>query len=521
MSNSQKTSQFTKLTSLNDSTNITLVDNGQNFTISFANFKTALGVTGTLTAIGDGTPVLNVPTAGNYQIRDIESGAGVIANTSAGDGVKIAWNVAQNATGFPLTSGLANAQPVISSLVAGVGIELTQLADAVSVTATGELGLIVIKQESDYPNQDATNVFLDAGTLYLVANSYTHTKPFICADGSAITALNQLGVTISYAGVTDLFTGVDVNFKISEIGLDAPNAQFFNFRDGSVLNANIFYCANLIGVNCAKFGTLDSMASLVITDTSVTTDATDGLTILGSNWRVWRVQNSGFITSSASFVGIDMSTATASAIAFGPLIFVGQGGAGAVGVSGLVNSGNVIPGNTARITQTNYLGNVIPLSGLTNSDIRWEFSGNSVIPDSISDGLMHVSGSSTETVISSAGVDVKMTNTWTQDNISRFSFDGAGRLTYIGERDLRLPIDISATLLMASGGDKQVEVSIAINGTSIAATTMQATVSAAKAGSISSIWQHDFVTGDYVELFVGNLTDTVNIIGQQAALRIN
>ena len=74
---------------------------------------------------------------------------------------------------------------------------------------------------------------------------------------------------------------------------------------------------------------------------------------------------------------------------------------------------------------------------------------------------------------------------------------------------------------MASGGDKQVEVSIAINGASVAATTMQATVSAAKAGSISSIWQHDFVTGDYIEVFVGNLTDTTNIIAQQAVLRIN
>ena len=233
------------------------------------------------------------------------------------------------------------------------------------------------------------------------------------------------------------------------------------------------------------------------------------------------MQNCGFITTSISLIGIDLGTATASAVGFGPLVFVGQGGAGSIGISGLANSGNVIAGNTARITETNYLGNVTPLSGLTNSDVRWEFSDNSIISDSISDGLIHVSGSSTETVISSAGVDVKMTNTWTQDDISRFSFDATGKLTYTGERVLRLPIDISATLLMASGGDKQVEVSIAINGTSVAATTMQATVSAAKAGSISSIWQYDCNPGDYVEVFVGNLTDTVNIIGQQAVLRIN
>ena len=523
MSSSQKISQFNVLTSLLDTAQIVVVSGGQNYTIPFSTFKDVLGVSGTLESTGDvaGTPILNVPVAGEYEIRNLEDGAGIISSVSASNGVSVKLNVAQNATGLPLTSGLANTQPIISSLVAGAGVDITQGTDALTISATGEVGVIIIKEAADFPNQDGTNIYLDTGKLYLIASSFTHAKPFICADGAAFTALNQLGVVVTYSGTGSQFTGVDVNFKIFEVGLDAPSAQFFDFKDLAVANTNIFWCANVLGVTCAKFGTLNSLASFVITDTSVTGDCTAGLTVEGTSWRVWRMQNCGFITTSTSFIGIDLGTATASAVAFGPLVTVGQGGVGAIGISGMANSGNIIAGNTARITETNYLGNVIPLSGLDNSDVRWEFTDNSIIPDSISDGLIHVSGSSTETVISSVGVDVKMTNTWLQDDISRFSFDASGRLTYTGERELRLPIDISVTLLTAAGGDKQIEVSIAINGTSIAATTMQATVSSSKAGSISSIWQHDFAPGDYVEVFIGNLTDTTNIIGQQAVLRIN
>ena len=172
-----------------------------------------------------------------------------------------------------------------------------------------------------------------------------------------------------------MFSGTDVNFNIDYIGLDCTGGgQYFNFVDVAVSNSHIFWCANVIGTNCGKFATLNNMASFVISDTSVTTDASDGISIVGSGWRVWRIQNSGFITTSSTFVGIDFGTATANAVGVGPLVFVGQGAPGAIGISGLAASGNVISGNIARIDQTNYIGNVIPLLGITNKDVRWEFT---------------------------------------------------------------------------------------------------------------------------------------------------
>lgn len=141
--------------------------------------------------------------------------------------------------------------------------------------------------------------------------------------------------------------------------------------------------------------------------------------------------------------------------------------------------------------------------------------------DSINDGLMWVQGSTTETVISGTGIKTKVNNVWTVGDVGRFTFDSTGRLTYTGEKPVRLPIDISTTMLTSAGGDKQAEMCVGINGSTIAATCKQGTVNSSKAASVSTIWQHEFVTGDYVEVFVSNESDTTNIIVQQAVVRIN
>ncbi len=106
MSHSQKISQFTTQSLLSDTDLFTLVRSGTNLNIKYSDFKTDLGVTGTLNQVGNplGVPVLDkVGTTNN--IRNLESGAGMQFNVAADNGIIGKWNVAQDSTGTSITSG--------------------------------------------------------------------------------------------------------------------------------------------------------------------------------------------------------------------------------------------------------------------------------------------------------------------------------------------------------------------------------------------------------------------------------
>jgi hypothetical protein len=137
---SQKISSFNVSTALTDSDLFTFVVNGTNKNVSFSNFKLGLGVTGTLTATGDplAVQVLSEPTASDYKIRAIESGNGIAASVSPNNGVKLDWNVSQDATvgSVALTSGLTSTQPVISSLAAGDNVTIVKTGDNIVINST-------------------------------------------------------------------------------------------------------------------------------------------------------------------------------------------------------------------------------------------------------------------------------------------------------------------------------------------------------------------------------------------------
>ena len=380
--------------------------------------------------------------------------------------------------------------------------------------------VIYISQESDFPTQDASTITLEEGLLYFATGSFSTGKRFICEDGSSITALNQFGVVITYTGTGNMFSGTDVNWKIQDIGLDCPNGgQYFNFADTVILNTHIFWCTHVIGLTCGKFGTLTSLASFVITDTSVTGDASDGLSVFGASWRVWRMQNAGFLTTSPTFIGVDLGTATASAVGIGPMVVVGGGGVGTVGISGLANSGNIIAGNLGRVDQTNYIGNVTPLSGLTNEDIRWQFSGNDIIPDTIVDAMVSLNSNTTETIIATINTPVLAAGTWTCERGALYSCTTAGRVTLDSERDVVTPVDIAITIEAASGTNIDVTAYVALNGTVIANSAKSNKVGGSDPRSISVLWQLNLTTGDYLELFVENNSGTTNLIVTSAILR--
>lgn len=131
-----KQSDFTQQNSILSGSYLGFFANGYNYKISYTNFLSGLGVTGTIVQDGavTGTPVLDVQGTVN-NIRNLEDGAGIVTNVSAENGITIAHNFTVDTTGEPLMLNIASASPTFVSLVAGTGVNLTTTGDTIEIEA--------------------------------------------------------------------------------------------------------------------------------------------------------------------------------------------------------------------------------------------------------------------------------------------------------------------------------------------------------------------------------------------------
>lgn len=143
-----------------------------------------------------------------------------------------------------------------------------------------------------------------------------------------------------------------------------------------------------------------------------------------------------------------------------------------------------------------------------------------VVQAAPTDGLLTMSSNATETTITTASVPVLVSGTW--DVVSTHQMDGtaAGRLTYLPTDTALVEVTAKATILMASSGPKVVTAFLAKNGVVIAANgSFTATDTLSR--DIEIPWSVELSQNDYLELWVSNTSDTVNLVVSDAELRIN
>ena len=379
------------------------------------------------------------------------------------------------------------------------------------------VSIVYVAIESDFPVQDSATITLEANQLYIVTSSLTTAKRFICESGSNITMLNRLGPTLTYTGTSAMFTGTDVSASISNIKINAPSGALFAFSDVAILNTNIITIDNVFAVSCVKTGTFTSLASISLSGVGVFS-ATQGITFVGTGWRIMSIDGVSQTSSSSSFIGFDFGAMTIDILTLSKPII--DAPAGAIGIKGLASSGNVTVGNLAKVVDSSFLSGVTPLSGITVDDIRWFFSLNDEIPDTMPDALSSMSSNSTETVITTISTPVKVAGTFVAQRESHFTCDTAGRCTYNGERDIVGPIDIVATVKSASGSNKDIQMYLAINGVVVASSLKGARVGVTDPHNITVIWQAVLSPNDYIEAWLENTSDTINLVATDLVLRI-
>ena len=522
---SKRESQLTTVTDFVSGDLLTGLRSAGNVNFSYSSLFNAMSGLTSLNNVGNSlaVPILDQPQAGVNDFRMIESGYGIYASVSAENGINISTNFTQPSGGASIIEdlsasvinfrGLKGIAPIEINLVNGF-LEFSESSSPLAQTNTR-----IISGISDFPNAIAGVITLEDNINYVIVQPISTANRFVLGANNSITANNPVSPLFEYTGTGTFFTGVNVNLSINEIFLSCPSGKVFDLST-TIGTGNFFLARLVIVLSCAKYATFTNMRTVDINDSSALS-CDDGITLAGvTNWSIFSLNKFSMNSTSATFKGVDLGAAVFRTLECTDLIL--NAPAGAIGILGLASGANITTGFVATVTNGSFFGGLTPLQTITVSDIRWDFKGNSGISDTLIDALVYVTANVTETVITTINTPVKATAVFTVDLLSRFTSDGAGRLTYIGERSFRAPIDLSTTITAASGGvDKQVSLYIAINGSVVAATKKQATVSGTKAASVTSIWQATLNTGDYIEAFVENNTDTTNIIVGQAVERVN
>lgn len=223
----RKKSQFVAKTTVEAGGYFDYVVNGYNYRIAYTDFIGGLGVTGTIVQEGavTGAPILDVDGTIN-NIRNIESGSGILANVSTSNGVEIKHNLTASAVGTPVLLSATATSPIIASLVAGSGISL-----AVSGTTGIEISSVandIYAQSTMHGN--ATNTVISvAGTAVLAAGTW------VVGLTSSFTATTAGRLT--YSGIPTAVVGVQASITLKPISGSNKSISVYLAKNGATIAA--------------------------------------------------------------------------------------------------------------------------------------------------------------------------------------------------------------------------------------------------------------------------------------------
>ena len=518
-----KKSNFPALTDIPSDATLDFVSGGANYKITLADYLAALSVTGTIVQVGNstGSPVLDAQGTVNG-IRTLTNGSGVKASINAWNGVTLDHNFTVDATGVPVLANTTATSPTVRSIVAGTGIAVSEVGNTIMIADSGVVAstkAVVINQKSDLPTAVSGVITLVADTNYLLSNDINlGTDRLVLQNRSSILGTGVLNITLTYTGTGSMMSWVNADVQVSNLRISAANGEVFNGTNIS----EVLRFQNISIETCDSIGTFTSSTatSIRMTFFACLSATSDGITFSGTfgafgHFSGLMTVNGGSLyglgTSVFSFFTADTSIAVI--------------GAGAIGLSGATASANIASGGEGRVINGSISGAGTPVTGISVDDFAWVFSNNNNFQNSRTDSLLSMQGNATETVIAASSSDgtnsVLAAGTWVVEKSSRMTSTTAGRVTFPGDSDERLPVIATISLEPSTGSNVSLSVYVAINGAAVANSRRAIKVSAGTPLNITALWQLLFTESDYIEVFVENNDNTTNILVSSAVLAVN
>ncbi len=522
----RRKSQFPAQTSVLADATFDYVSNGVNYKITYNDLLLSLGATGTLEPGGNSlaTPILDVQGQQNT-IRNLEDGIGITSSVSPENGISISINAVQDDTGAPVFEQ-DDVDPTLlrfASLVAGDGVQVTRQGDEIQISATGELPVtktVTVNSEDDFPQAIGGVITLEPDTAYLISNNVTTNSRFVMGSNTAIVGNNPFGALLTSTTSGDMFTSVSNNNYFGEVKLSCPNGSVFNLSATFAL-PSIQIIFDVVIVTCNAVGSFNNLGGLDLSKLYIF-NSNQGMVFTGSDWEQISLSQVFDNSTVDNHISVDLGTCVTNGV-FITRLSTSSSGLNCFGIRGAVNSGNINPNSFGVISECNFRGTAQAVTGFDPStENRWQAVSNDQIPDTRPDGLLSFILNGAVTVISAPLTPVLVNAVWNIDDENQFEGDVNGRLTYRGERPFRAPIDFWGTLIKTQGGTDQYSVFIAINGAVVSTTGVsQELTPGGDPFNVTTGWQYEFNEGDYVEVFVSNVTGTDNVIVEQGVLRVN
>lgn len=518
-SQGRRISEFPATGAIQDSDEITFISQGSNFRMTYADFLATLGVTGSIVAKGDGTPVLDTQGTIN-NIRDIEGGSGIKTQTSPDDGVLVSHDFLFDSAGEKLIIDASADQPKYKSISGGSGISVTTDGNKIVIAQSavpGSAKTVIVNELGDFPAPAGGVITLADSTEYRLINDIdVGANRFVMGDGSAISGANSdvTALTSSTTGV--MFTGLDKSNRLERIAINCTSGTVWDMTATTPFDA-VFQIDN-VTIDCLNLGTITNMRAVQITNTAWVAAGT-GIVWSGANGGAFvSDRNIGVITSANPIY--DLTGATLSSWTNVNSLYT-LGNAGAFLLKGDAGSINITSLGTLENARINGTGT--PLSGITTNDALWQFFANDDIADTRTEGLLSLQGNATDTATAAAGqgVAVLVAGTWVVELEGQTTGTTGGKITIDTGKVNRLPIDAAITIEPDSGGAQSMALYIAINGSVVANSKRTASASPGSPTSLTAIWQVDADPDDDVEIFVANDSAATDVLVSSAILRVN
>ena len=373
---------------------------------------------------------------------------------------------------------------------------------------------ILVDTKSDIGTPSGGDITTVAFTQYFITNGVSlGTDRIILANGVSFIALNSDIGSLTYTGTGDMFTGVGTNNRIERITLNSPTAgsKAINY-DGS--GTAVLQLIDMTFGSVDTLGTIKDTLGAQINNVAFGSIATNGFLFTGDHGEFLIT---GVIGNIAAGILFDLGTATFDT--FSLTNSFPDVASGATMVSGAIDSANINADGFGTIINANNKGAGTDLSGITSDDIMWQFDDNSGISDTMPSAMISFNTSTTTVLVQDT--PKLITGPWTEESKSQYTTTAAGRITYNGVKGITVAISIATSIESASATNKDIIVYLALNGTEITNSGSPNRVSANDPKNTSVMWELDIVKDDFLEVFIENTSDNIDMIVNKASMRVD